>query len=565
MRLAVLGLCFGVVVVCASSSAAQVQRQKLVASDAQLGDRFGHAVSVSGDWAIVGAHEDSDLGSHSGAAYLFLRFGTQWIETQKLHASDGGMFDDFGWSVSISGDDVVVGAMQDSAANVSASGSAYIFERVGTTWIETAKIWASDLGLQEEFGWSVAATTNRVVVGARNDAHAGFGSGSAYVFDNNAGTWTQTAKLTAIGALSGDSFGGSVSIDGDVALVGATGADAAGSNAGAAYVFQNFGGVWSQVTMLTANDALTNDRFGTSVVLGGNRIVVGATSHDHGISNSGAAYVFEDFGLGWTQTHELRAPDAQGQDKAGDSVAMNGDTLLVGAISDDDVGFSSGSATAFRFDGSAWVPVGKLLPRDGVEGDLFGVALGVADNSVVSGSYWADVACPQNVDCNSGAAYAFELAPDSSQYGSCTSGAPCANSDTHGGCLNSTGHGALLAAGGMSSCALDELVLQATHLPPSQNAIVFMGPASVTSTYGDGLRVVSSGGLGLRRFPLQQADATGYFLQGPGLVALSQTFAPVHQIAAGQTWNFQCWYRDPVGPCANTTNLSNGVSVAFTP
>ncbi len=565
MRLAVLGLWLGVVVVCASLSAAQVQRQKLVASDAQQGDRFGHAVSVSGDWAVVGASEDDDLGSQAGAAYMFLRSGTQWIETQKLTASDGGLFDAFGWSVSISGDIVVIGAMSDYTLGVYDSGSAYIFERVGTTWIETAKIWASDLGQQEHFGWSVAATTNRVVVGARDDNHAGLSAGSAYVFDNNAGTWTQTAKLTAIGATGGDSFGGAVSIDGDIALVGAGGVDAAGTNAGAAYVFQNFGGVWSQLAQLTANDSLANDRFGASVVVRGNRLVVGANSHDHGISNAGAAYVFENLGLGWTQAHEVQAPDAQGQDGAGTAVAMDGDILLISAIADDDLGPSSGSATAFQFVGNAWVPVGKILPLDGVGSDLFGMGLGVTSTFAISATFGADVVCPTNPVCESGAGYAFELAPDAAQYGSCTSAAPCANTDTHGGCLNSTGQGALLAAGGSSSCAFDELVLQATHLPPSQNAIVFMGAAALTSTYGDGLRVVSSGGLGLRRFPLQQADATGYFLQGPGLVALSQAFAPVHQISAGQTWNFQCWYRDPVGPCGTTTNLSNGVSVAFTP
>jgi hypothetical protein len=191
--------------------------------------------------------------------------------------------------------------------------------------------------------------------------------------------------------------------------------------------------------------------------------------------------------------------------------------------------------------------------------------VGLSGTTAIAGALGDDDACPTNPACNSGSAYVFELAPDAVQYGSCPSGAPCNNADDHGGCANSTGQGAILAACGSGSVAADDLVLEVRHLPPGVFAILFMGPEQVQVPFGDGIRCVGPGTAGLFRFPVQNAGATAAITLGPGIAAWSQGFPPAGLIAPGSTWNFQCWYRDPLGPCGGTFNLSNGLSASFLP
>lgn len=150
-------------------------------------------------------------------------------------------------------------------------------------------------------------------------------------------------------------------------------------------------------------------------------------------------------------------------------------------------------------------------------------------------------------------------------YCTCASG-PCGNDDPSAGCANSTGSGASLTAIGSTSVVIDDLLLQATSLPTSQNGIFYMGGGTVELPFGDGERCVSTGGVGLFRFPVQNSGSSGTMSRGPGLVGYScANFSSAGCIAAGSTWNFQNWYRDPMGPCSSAFNLSNGLAVTFTP
>lgn len=150
-------------------------------------------------------------------------------------------------------------------------------------------------------------------------------------------------------------------------------------------------------------------------------------------------------------------------------------------------------------------------------------------------------------------------------YCDCASGAPCANVDAQGGCANSTGAGARLAATGTSSVTSDDLVLTTTLTTPNQFGIVYMGPGQLSTIFGDGLRCVGAAGVGVFRFPPVNGGAQGTLVHGP-VVGHSQAVFPAQgQITAGSTWNFQAWYRDPSGPCGGGFNLSNGLSVTFTP
>jgi hypothetical protein len=547
----------------------QCQVQKLLASDAESGDSFGFSSAIDGDWAAVGAPYESDIAVNSGAVYVFQRVGASWVETQKLKASDASFGSVFGSSVSIAGDVLVVGSPVNSPQGISGAGAAYVFERVGATWMETAKLVAGDPDPQDFLGSVLATTGNRILVSAHGDDAHGLDAGAAYVFDRIGSTWVQTGKLMGNDSVPFDGLGASVSLFGDQALVGTfnkTGPG--GTRQGAAYVFEKGPTGWAQVQKLLANDGAANDFFGASCALLDTRALVGAGGRSHaGAQYGGAVYAFEKTMSGWVQTQEFWSADTGTNNLLGAFMAISGDHLVVGAPGDDDGWSSSGSAYDFRLSGSTWIEAGKLLAKDAAPDDVFGLSVAIFGNTALVGAPGVDDACVNNPTCESGAAYIFKLAPTVVQYGDCPSGAPCNNVDNHGGCRNSTNQGAVFAACGSGSVTTDDLQLEVTHCPPNKLTLLFMGPGQSTTIYGDGIRVASAlNGVGVYRFGGLAADAQGMAMRGPGLVAQSQTFPPTAgHIQPGSTWNFQIWYRDPQGPCHGGTNFSNGVQVVFTP
>ena len=281
-----------------SLAQSQTEVAKLTAGDAAAGDHFGITVSISGDTAVVGATRDDHAGIFSGSAYVFVGSGTSWTQQAKLTASDAALGDDFGRSVSISGDTVVVGAIGDDDVGTifgGNSGSAYVFVRSGTIWTQQAKLTASDAAELDQFGISVSISGDTALVGAFKDDDVGSESGSAYVFVRSGTTWTQQAKLTASDDAAGDQFGFSVSISGDTSLMAAIGDDGEvfGLNgSGSAYVFVRSGATWTEQAQLTASDAARADRFGASLSISGDTVVVGVASDDDPGFDSGSAKVF---------------------------------------------------------------------------------------------------------------------------------------------------------------------------------------------------------------------------------------------------------------------------------
>ena len=267
------------------------QTAKLTASDAALEDFFGYSVSISGDKAIVGAHGNDDAISNSGSAYIFSLSNNTWSQTAKITASDAALEDFFGYSVAISGDKVIVGAFGDDD-NYANSGSSYIYVLTNGTWAQVAKLTAADAAASDSFGQSVSISGDKAIVGARFNDDNGANSGSAYIFELTNGTWTQVVKLTAADAAAYDSFGESVSISGNKAIIGAYGDDDNGSNSGSAYIFELTNGTWAQVEKLTAADAAADDYFGYSVSISGDKAIVGSFSNDHNGTDSGAVYFF---------------------------------------------------------------------------------------------------------------------------------------------------------------------------------------------------------------------------------------------------------------------------------
>ncbi len=333
------------------------KESSLFAPDGTVRDRFGHAVGIDGDVAIVGAPGHGARGLSSGAAYMYRYVGDDWVFQTKLTASDGVAGDRFGESVGISGDTAVVGAYDpESTVN---SGSAYVFVR-GAAWeTQQARLATANGTPDDRFGLAVAIDGDSVVVGAYNDSTRGIAAGAAYVFRRSGTAWLEEAKLMADDGQPGDRFGVSVSISGDCVVVGACGVGDLGSRSGAAYVFRRSGTSWAQEMKLPAADGAVDDAFGRSVAVWGDRCVVGAPFKNYHEAPSGAAYVFQRSGGRWMQSHRLQEAAAQGyqytasRTRFGDAVAINGSTVVVGRPLGDGKHWHEPSSTYYRGTGSA--------------------------------------------------------------------------------------------------------------------------------------------------------------------------------------------------------------------
>ena len=394
------------------------QQAELVASDVAALDQFGTSVGVSGDVAVVGSpYDDNSHGTNAGSAYVFVRdpvLGT-WTEDAKLVASDGALFDNFGFSVAVSCHTILVGAPFNDAGGVDA-GSAYVFteDPITGVWTQQTKLLASDGSAGDQFGASVALDGDNALVGAPfHDKGLTSNAGSAYVFvrDPVTETWTQQAELQASDAAAGDEFGISVAISGGTAVVGAPLTNRVFQfSVGDAYVFVwcPETGTWEQQAKLSASDGAEFDEFGTSVGVSGDTAVVGAPFHskDPVLGNEeGEAYVFvRDVGLGvWSEQAKLTASDAAPLGFFGTSVAISCDTVVVGAIGDTDF---AGSAYVFVRDTwtGTWFEQAKLDASDRAGSDEFGSSVSIDTDTAVVGAPFHD---KDPLTSNSGSAYVF--------------------------------------------------------------------------------------------------------------------------------------------------------------
>lgn len=325
------------------------------------------------------------------------------LEVETLLASDPDTNDQFGYSVAVSGDRAIVGArLKDDYGTY--SGAAYVFRLTSSGWVQEQKLLAEDGAAWDQFGNAVAIDGNLAVVGSYLDDDNGGSSGSAYVFRRLAsGVWIQEAKLVATNGATADLFGNSVSISANRVIVGANEADNGAWNAGAVYIFQYSNGTWIENQMLTPADPSSGKQFGISVSIDGNRAVVGAFYDTAGGMGAGAAYVFRNTAAGWVQEFKLIAEDPNALDLFGSSVAIGGDVVVVGSPEDDDLGTACGSAYVFRRYGTTWSQEQKLHGSGTSAWDKFGNAVAVNGNRIVVGAFWDD---PSGTD--SGAAYLFE-------------------------------------------------------------------------------------------------------------------------------------------------------------
>lgn len=380
----------GAVYVYTRDGLAWSQQAYIKASNTDSSDWFGGAIALDGDTLVVGAElEDSSATGidsdqvnndafSAGAVYVFTRSGDVWSQQAYLKASNTDGSDNFGSSVSLDGDTLAVGANDEESgatgvdgneANnaIEDSGAVYIFARTGTTWSQQAYIKASNTGEDDIFGYSTSIDGDTLVVGAPNEQSGSTGidgnqshngshdAGAAYVFTRTADVWSQQAYVKASNTDNGDSFGWSVAIDGDTIAVGAFGEDSSATgadgyefdnsefNSGAAYVFTRIGTTWSQQAYLKANNTEAGDQLGWSLDLDGDLLVVGANNEDGDGSDpaddslllTGGAFVFAREGETWSFDQYLKASNPRFGDLFGESVAIDDGWLAVGAIGEE--------------------------------------------------------------------------------------------------------------------------------------------------------------------------------------------------------------------------------------
>jgi hypothetical protein len=322
-------------------------------------------------------------------------------EGVELLAYDAEAEDVFGHGTAVDDGVLVIGAPGDDDLGAMA-GAAYVYAWDGTDWVLQVKLTASDGAEGDVFGSDVTIDGGVIVVSAPKNDAAGGDAGAAYVFHWNGAEWFEQDKLTATDGEGGDEFGTSVHVDGNSIIVGAFYDDDNGSNAGAAYVFHWTGAEWIEEAKLLASDGAASDRFGTTVDISGDVAIVGSPRSDPNGSCSGSAYVFRWNGSVWIEDTKLLANDTDEGDYFGTSVSLSGDTALIGAYQVDDNGERAGAAYVFRWNGATWIEEAKLLPSDGDEFDEFGEVVSIHGDVAVIGTTQDD-----DLGSNSGSAYVY--------------------------------------------------------------------------------------------------------------------------------------------------------------
>lgn len=373
---------------------------KLRAADPAPGDLFACALSLDGDTAAIGSLRDDDRGADSGSLYIYRRVGDAWSQRAKLTAAGGAAGDQLGYAVGLDGGRLAAGAPFRAAAGPR-SGAVHLFVSGEGGWVESGELVPAGLGANDELGRAVAVSGATVAAGAPGDDERGSSAGAVWVFDLDSGA---AVRLTAGDGAAGDGFGLAVALTGDRLLVGAPYHDAGGAQAGAAYLFERAGGVWSQRAKLTAADRRSGALFGSSVALSGSRAAVGARLDGAAGAAAGAVYVFAEAGGGWAQEARPVPAGLTAGDQLGISVALAGDALLAGLRFADDGAPDAGAAVLFVRGAAGWEESERLVADQPGAGDELGFAVALAEDVALAGAYRNDAG-----GADSGAACVFAL------------------------------------------------------------------------------------------------------------------------------------------------------------
>jgi FG-GAP repeat len=520
------------------ASASAQELAEINASDALERDIFGYSVALADGVLLVSAPRDDDVKKNAGSVYVYGESAGSWIELTELHGSLSSAKDFFGSSLAADGDTFIVGAPAEGNDN----GAAYAFVDNGGTWSEEAVLGIGDVG--DFLGAAVALSGDTAVVGAPLDDDMGIDSGAVKVFLRTGGVWALQTTLTAGDGAAGDHFGTGVAIDGDTIVVGAPRQDGGADNAGAAYVFVRSANVWSQQDKLVAGDPEHDDAFGDAVAIAADTALVGAFEKDVVGVNSGAAYVFTRSAAIWSEQAKLVPAAAAPFESFGHSVALEPGLAVVGADGASDMGASSGAVYAFAGAGASWEQLARWIPLETDLGDFFGSSVDVAQGLVAIGSGWDD-----DAGINSGSAHLFS-APLPIGLNYCGPAVP-----------NSSGTAAEIAAYGSAHVDFNVVRVEASQMAPNRFGVFVVSQAQgFTNPPGSQGNLCLSGAIGRYTGDVMNSGGAGAMALQLDLANTPTPGGPV-AVLAGETWNWQAWFRD-ANP-ASTSNFTDGVSITF--
>jgi hypothetical protein len=368
------------------------QQQELIASDAAAGDNFGSSAAIDGDTAVFGAF----LEGTGGSAYVFTRSGTTWTQQAKLTGSTVVSGDEFGYSVAISGDTIVVGARAESSTDDAYNGDAYVFTRSGTTWSQQAKFSDTLSSGNSHFGYSVDIDGNTIVVGAPMDSPGTSDHrGRCHIYTRSGTSWSLQQSLASSTGDDYAYFGADVAIDGDTVVVGSSVEDSSGNNnCGAAYIFTRSGTSWSQQERFAPTTA-TNAYFGNAVDISGDTAIIGA----YGESNTGRGVVriYTRSGTSWSLEQTLLSRTGTNE-MFGMPVDIEDDVCVIGQQT------NYGGAYVYSRTGTTWTYEKTIIPTSASNtvGWIYHAQLGLSDDTIVSGVLGTD-----SEGSNTGAGYVW--------------------------------------------------------------------------------------------------------------------------------------------------------------
>lgn len=386
---------------------------KLASDDGKARDRFGSAVALDGSTALVGANHDTNTnGELAGAVYVFEWTGEGWEQRTKLLAEDDTTTG-FGDAIALEDNRALIGAPGVWPSDPSPVGTAYVFERDSGGWHQQASFSAySEPSDDRNFGTAVALSGDTALIGEFWPLGSIGRGASTYVFERTGDTWERTTTLSPPGDLTMYQFGwAGLALRGDTAFVGATehkepsvttqdgmpvGEYPNGHRTGSVFVFERSGGSWTRTARLTASDRAKSDTFGASIALSGETVVIGATGEEtENGTEAGAVYVFQRDAGSWLQRAKLvgdrGAHERWTADHGfGEAVAAEGDTVLAGAPTEHDPnGVASGAVYEYTRTDAGWKQVTKRGAPDGDSGDGFGKAIAI-DREIALVGAWRD-------------------------------------------------------------------------------------------------------------------------------------------------------------------------------
>ena len=502
------------------------------------GQEFGSSVALSGDTLLVGDPACGPSFWEEGAVRIFERIAGDWLPTTDLLGPGSARSDHFGSAVAIDGDTLLVSAPEA----VYRAGAVFHYERSGNDWNLQRRFAGSDTTLRDAFGSSLDLEGDRLVVGAPQKSVASADAvGAVYVFEKQAGYWLEVAKLDPPTTSSYQRFGRSVALSGDTILVSAPGSSL-GSGLGEVHVFERQAGQWLPTTVWNGAGG-----FGWAVDLDRDRAVVAAPGH---ATFSGQVFVYERVAGAWTPDGSLQAPLVESYSDFGSALAIEGDRIVVGSPRSDIERWDAGMVSLFEKVAGAWV--GSYLSIETpVRRAKLGSSLAMKGGRVTAGA-------PFEHTTDRGATYTFELDRCGPGFTACSGYlCPCDNDDRTRGCAKENGIGGRLFAFGSVSLSAADLVLEAEGLEADSVALFYQTPEHGRRVpYGDG-NLCMEGAVSLAG--VVPTDSSGS-------ARSSWDASVVSGAIAGQRWFYQVVYRNnQSSTCGHSFNVTNSYGLVWQP